>query len=88
MPDRIGAGTYLVAAAATGGCITVEGADAGHLGLVLDKLSEAGVDVLVDADAITADMTGKRPLSVDVITALIRVSPPICRRNLRAQSCR
>lgn len=69
MPDRIEAGTYLVAAAATGGCITVEGVDAGHLGLVLDKLGEAGVDVKVDADAITADMTGKRPLSVDVITA-------------------
>lgn len=69
MPDRIEAGTYLVAAAATGGCITVKGADAGHLGLVLDKLGEAGVDVKVDADAITADMTGKRPLSVDVITA-------------------
>ena len=36
---------------------------------MLDKLGEAGVDVKVDADAITADMTGKRPLSVDVITA-------------------
>ena len=69
MPDRIEAGTYLVAAAATGGCITVKGADAEHLGLVLDKLREAGVDVQVDGDAITADMSGKRPLSVDVITA-------------------
>ncbi len=69
MPDRIEAGTYLVAAAATAGCITVEGADAGHLGLVLDKLREAGVDVQVGADAITANMMGKRPLSVDVITA-------------------
>ena len=46
MPDRIEAGTYLVAAAATRGCITVDGADAEHLGLVLDKLREAGVDVL------------------------------------------
>ena len=69
MPDRIEAGTYLVAAAATGGCITVEGANAEHLGLVLEKLREAGVDVRVDGDAITADMSGKRPLSVDVITA-------------------
>lgn len=69
MPDRIEAGTYLVAAAATGGCITVEGADAEHLGLVLDKLRDAGVDVQVDGAAITADMLGKRPLSVDVITA-------------------
>lgn len=69
MPDRIEAGTYLVAAAATGGCITVEGADAEHLGLVLDKLREAGVDVQIKGDSITADMSGKRPRSVDVITA-------------------
>jgi len=69
MPDRIEAGTYLVAAAATGGCITVEGADAEHLGLVLDKLREAGVDVQLRGDSITADMSGKRPGSVDVITA-------------------
>lgn len=69
MPDRIEAGTYLVAAAATGGCITVEGADAEHLGLVLDKLREAGVDVQIKGDSITADMSGNRPRSVDVITA-------------------
>lgn len=69
MPDRIEAGTYLVAAAATGGCITVEGADAENLGLVLDKLREAGVDVQIKGDSITADMSGKRPRSVDVITA-------------------
>ena len=69
MPDRIEAGTYLVAAAATGGCITVEGADAEHLGLVLDKLREARVEVKVGEDRITADMSGKRPASVDVITA-------------------
>ncbi len=69
MPDRIEAGTYLVAAAATGGCITVEGADAENLGLVLDKLREAGVDVQIKGDSITADMSGRRPRSVDVITA-------------------
>ena len=69
MPDRIEAGTYLVAAAATRGCITVDGVDAEHLGLVLDKLREAGVDVRVEGDAITADMTDQRPQSVDVITA-------------------
>lgn len=69
MPDRIEAGTYLVAAAATRGCITVDGVDAEHLGLVLDKLREAGVDVRVEGDAITADMAGQRPQSVDVVTA-------------------
>ena len=43
MPDRIEAGTYLVAAAATGGCITVEGADAGHPGLVLTSWVKLGL---------------------------------------------
>ena len=69
MPDRIEAGTYLVAAAATGGCITVTGADAHHLDLVLDKLREAGVDIKIEGDGVTADMGGRRPQSVDVITA-------------------
>jgi UDP-N-acetylglucosamine 1-carboxyvinyltransferase len=69
MPDRIEAGTYLVAAAATRGCITVDGADAEHLGLVLDKLREAGVDVHVEGNLIKADMRGKRPRAVNIITA-------------------
>lgn len=69
MADRIEAGTYLVAAAATGGCITVEGVNAEHLGLVLDKLRDAGVDVQVAGDRITADLSGGRPQSVDIITA-------------------
>jgi UDP-N-acetylglucosamine 1-carboxyvinyltransferase len=69
MPDRIEAGTYLVAAAATRGCITVDGADAEHLGLVLDKLREAGVDVQVEGNRIKADMRGKRPRAVNITTA-------------------
>ena len=69
MPDRIEAGTYLVAAAATRGCITVDGADAEHLGLVLDKLREAGVDVQVEGTCIKADMRGKRPRAVNITTA-------------------
>ena len=69
MPDRIEAGTFLVAAAATRGCITVENANAGHLGIVLEKLRDAGVDVSVDGNTITADMTEGQLTSVDLITA-------------------
>ena len=69
MPDRIEAGTFLVAAAATRGCIMVENAYAEHLGIVLEKLRDAGVDVTVEGNTITADMTKGQLTSVDLITA-------------------
>ena len=69
MPDRIEAGTFLVAAAATRGCITVENASAEHLGIVLKKLRDAGVNIVVEGDSITADMTEGQLTAVDLSTA-------------------
>ena len=69
MPDRIEAGTFLVAAAATRGRSTLEGANAEHLNVVVDKLRDAGVSVLVEEGRITADMRSGRPKAVDLITA-------------------
>ncbi len=69
MPDRIEAGTFLVAAAATRGCITVENASAEHLGIVLEKLRDAGVHIVVEGDSITADMTEGQLTAVDLTTA-------------------
>ena len=45
VPDRIEAGTLMIAAALVGGEVTIEGARAEHLGAVIDKLSEAGAAV-------------------------------------------
>ena len=45
IPDRIEAGTFACAAAATGGDVTLRGARADHLDAVLDKLREAGADI-------------------------------------------
>jgi UDP-N-acetylglucosamine 1-carboxyvinyltransferase len=45
IPDRIEAGTFLIAAAATGGHVHLEGAEPGHLTAVLDKLRECGVAI-------------------------------------------
>ena len=45
IPDRIEAGTFMVAAALTGGDIEIKGACATHLGAVRDKLEESGVNV-------------------------------------------
>jgi len=69
MPDRIEAGTFLVAAAATRGCITVENASAEHIGIVLEKLRDAGVNIVVEGDSITADMTEGQLTAVDLTTA-------------------
>ncbi|MGZ4109169.1 MAG: UDP-N-acetylglucosamine 1-carboxyvinyltransferase [Actinomycetota bacterium] len=67
IPDRIEAGTYAIAACATGGSVRLEGARADHLDLVLDKLGEAGAHVAVVEDAIDVSLDG-RPNPVDLVT--------------------
>lgn len=69
MPDRIEAGTFLVAAAATRGSITIKDAEASTLESVLSKLEEAGANIEVGEDSIHLDMEGRRPKAVDVRTA-------------------
>ncbi len=68
MPDRIESGTFLVAAAATGGHITLTHARADILDSVLDKLREAGAKIDVTGDRISLEMTA-RPRAVNVRTA-------------------
>jgi UDP-N-acetylglucosamine 1-carboxyvinyltransferase len=48
MPDRIEAGTFLCAVAATGGEITLRNADAASMGATLDKLRECGLSITVE----------------------------------------
>jgi UDP-N-acetylglucosamine 1-carboxyvinyltransferase len=52
IPDRIEAGTFIMAGAVTHGDIRVEGARADHLSAVIDALEEAGVGIDVEDDAI------------------------------------
>jgi UDP-N-acetylglucosamine 1-carboxyvinyltransferase len=68
MPDRIEIGTFLAAAAATRGRVTLHGADAGILDAVLDKLREAGAELRLANGAISLAMKG-RSKSVNVRTA-------------------
>ena len=68
MPDRIESGTFLVAAAATGGSIVLRDTRADILDSVLEKLVEAGARIRSDSESIHLDMTG-RPKSVNVRTA-------------------
>ena len=68
MPDRIEVGTYLVAAAATGGSLRVEGICSEVLGVVLDKLGQTGADLDEGDNWISLDMRGGRPKAVDIVT--------------------
>jgi len=69
LPDRIETGTYLVAAAITGGKIMVKDTAPNLLDAVIDKLKEAGAKIEVGEDWISLDMEGRRPKSVNLRTA-------------------
>jgi UDP-N-acetylglucosamine 1-carboxyvinyltransferase len=58
MPDRIETGTFLLAAAATGGEVALTGARPDTLGAVLDKLAEAGVAPTIDGSTIRIKRNG------------------------------
>lgn len=69
MPDRIETGTYLVAAAASRGSITLRNTRADILTAVLQKLEEAGAEIDIGETIISLDMHGKRPKAVNLRTA-------------------
>jgi UDP-N-acetylglucosamine 1-carboxyvinyltransferase len=69
LPDRIETGTYLVAAAISGGRIKVKDTTPELLDAVIDKLREAGADITCGEDWIELDMHGKRPKAVNIRTA-------------------
>src|SRR5690554_3531999 len=69
MPDRIETGTYLVAAAATRGCIKLKDTREDILEGVLLKLEEAGAHISTGPDWISVDMKGNRPRAVSLRTA-------------------
>jgi UDP-N-acetylglucosamine 1-carboxyvinyltransferase len=69
VPDRIETGTYLVAAAMTGGSVKLRHTQPHLLEAVLDKLREAGATIDTGDDWISLDMQGKRPKAVSVRTA-------------------
>ncbi len=69
LPDRIETGTFLVAAAVTGGKVKLKDTDPTILDSVLAKLQEAGATIETGKDWISLDMHGKRPKAVDISTA-------------------
>lgn len=70
IPDRIEAGTFLIAAMATGGEVTVSHCRPDHLTMLLDKLDEAGGHLEIAGNSVTLSSGGRRPRAVDVTTAV------------------
>lgn len=69
LPDRIETGTFLIAAAATGGKVRCLHAAPETLEAVLSKLRDAGAEVKTGENWVELDMHGKRPVSVNIKTA-------------------
>ena len=83
LPDRIETGTYLVAAAMTGGKIRAVNTAPETLEAVLIKLAEAGAHIESGDDWIELDMQGKRPAAIDIRTAPYPAFPT----DMQAQFC-
>jgi UDP-N-acetylglucosamine 1-carboxyvinyltransferase len=83
LPDRIEAGTYLIAAAMTGGKVRLKDVAPDTLEAVLIKLAEAGASISSGDDWIELDMKGRRPASVDIRTAPYPAFPT----DMQAQFC-
>ncbi|MEC5396770.1 UDP-N-acetylglucosamine 1-carboxyvinyltransferase [Uliginosibacterium sp. H1] len=80
MPDRIETGTYLCAAAATGGDIRLTNTSAAYLDAVVDKLMDAGCDITIERDAIRL----KGPARLNAVS--IRTAPyPAFPTDMQAQ---
>jgi UDP-N-acetylglucosamine 1-carboxyvinyltransferase len=83
MADRIETGTFLAAAAATGGSVTLRGTSAGIVEAVLEKLHESGAEVRAGDETIALAMRG-RPRGVSVRTAPYPAFPTDMQAQLMA----
>lgn len=80
MPDRIETGTYLCAAAASGGSVRLTGTSSDYLDAVIDKLTEAGCEVVSEPDAIRL----RAPVRLNAVS--LRTAPyPAFPTDMQAQ---
>jgi UDP-N-acetylglucosamine 1-carboxyvinyltransferase len=86
MPDRIETGTFLVAAAATGGAVRLRDTNPRILEAVVDKLREAGAKITAEGDDILLQMDGT-PLSVNFRTAPYPAFPTDMQAQFMALDC-
>jgi UDP-N-acetylglucosamine 1-carboxyvinyltransferase len=86
-PDRIETGTFLVAAAITGGKVKARDTDPSLLDAVLLKLRAAGAEITLGDNWIELDMHGKRAKAVDVHTAPYPAFPTDMQAQFMALNC-
>ena len=84
LPDRIETGTFLVAAAITGGCITVKNTISAHVSTIIEKLRDSGAHITTTETSVTLDMKGERPMSVDIETGAYPLFPTDMQAQLTA----
>lgn len=87
LPDRIETGTYLVAAAITGGKVRLKNTQPDILDAVLVKLREAGAKIDSGDNWIELDMQGKRPRAVSMRTAPYPAFPTDMQAQMTALNC-
>ncbi len=85
--DRIETGTFLVAAAATGGDVTTTNTQPGLLDAVLEKLREAEVEIEIGDDWIRANAGGKRVQAVNLRTDPYPAFPTDMQAQFLAMNC-
>ncbi len=88
LPDRIETGTYLVAAAMTGGNIKLKNTDPALLETVIEKLRQAGARIVCERATISLEMeAGARPKAVDISTAPFPGFPTDMQAQFTALNC-
>jgi len=86
MPDRIETGTFLAAAAATGGSVRLRNTNARFLEAVVEKLREAGANITAEDDSLFLEMDGP-PKSVNLRTAPYPAFPTDMQAQFMALDC-
>lgn len=86
MPDRIETGTYLCAAAVTGGSVRLTGTSSCYLDAVIDKLMDAGCEVVSERDAISLSAPA-RLTAVSLRTAPYPAFPTDMQAQFMAINC-
>jgi UDP-N-acetylglucosamine 1-carboxyvinyltransferase len=87
LPDRIETGTFLVAAAMTGGKVRLKNTRPELLDSVLSKLRAAGADLVLDEDTIEITMKNGRPAAVDIHTSPFPGFPTDMQAQFTALNC-
>ena len=87
IPDRIEAGTFLIAAAATRGAISIDIQSAPYLEAAIERLKACGATITCDNERLYLDMADQQPKAVDIQTAPYPGLPTDLQAQFLALNC-